>query len=151
MGEAAIGAPKRVCGVRKVERRASPPSADALAARNHTQEWKKEGGKGGKRGDGTGTTTYPNRHPPNHQGLPTRNTTGTCVSDDIQILHADDVNGGESGVGSRGAGDTSSVRNLDIDKVGAADSRTGFVAVMVIIVIERIKLFKTRGSVRGRR
>ena len=48
-------------------------------------------------------------------------------------------------------GDTSSVRNLDMDKVGAADSRIGFVVVMVIIVVERIKPFKTRGSVRGRR
>jgi energy-converting hydrogenase Eha subunit C len=36
-------------------------------------------------------------------------------------------------------GNTSSVRNLDVDKVGAADSLTGAVMVMVIIVVERIK------------
>jgi len=57
------------------------------------------------------------------------------------------VNGREW-CGFAGDGNISNVRNLDIDKVGAADSLTGFVVVMVIIVIERIKLFKTRGSVK---
>jgi hypothetical protein len=66
-------------------------------------------------------------------GLPTHTTTCTCG---IRVLHVDDANG--SWCGFTGAGNTS-VGNLDVDKVGAADSLTGAVMVMVIIVIERIK------------
>jgi hypothetical protein len=50
--------------------------------------------------------------------------------------------GTESGVGSCnfvGAGNTSSVQNLDVDKVGVADLLTAVIGlvIMVIIVIER--------------
>ena len=79
---------------------------------------------------GTGTTAYPHRHRPVHHGLPMRTTTGTCGSGGILVLHVDDGNGWWCGFTA--AGNTSSVRNLDIDKVGA-------VMVMVIIVVERVK------------
>ena len=70
------------------------------------------------------TTAHPHRHRPIHHGLPTRGTTGTCGRGDIRVLHADDVSGGAWG-GLAGAGNTSIVRNLDVDKVGAANSLTG--------------------------
>jgi hypothetical protein len=54
----------------------------------------------------------------------------------IRVLHADDGNKGWDGFA--GAGNPSSVRNLDVDKVGVADSLTGAV-VMAIMVVERIK------------
>jgi hypothetical protein len=74
---------------------------------------------------------------------PTRTTTGTCGSGGIRVLHADD---GNQGCGFAGAGNTSGVRNLDVDKVGAADSLTGAVMVMMIIVVERIKRSRREGS-----
>ena len=56
--------------------------------------------------------------------------TGTCGSDSIRVLHADDY---ELRVlwdrGLSGVGKTRSVPNPDVDKVGAASSLTG--AVMV--------------------
>jgi hypothetical protein len=53
----------------------------------------------------------------------------------IRVLHADDANGGLEGVGN-----TNRVRNLDVDKVGAASPLTGADMVMVIIIVEIIKL-----------
>ncbi|KAF8497805.1 hypothetical protein F5888DRAFT_1634238 [Russula emetica] len=41
--------------------------------------------------------------------------------------------------GFAGPGNTSSVRNLDVDKAWAVDSLTGAVIIMVIIVVERMK------------
>ena len=38
-----------------------------------------------------------------------------------------------------GAANTNSVRNLDIDKIGAGDSLTGAVMFVVTIIIERIE------------
>jgi hypothetical protein len=86
-----------------------------------------------------GTTAYPHRYRPIHHRLLTRTTTGTCGSGGIRVLllrllHADNGNGGWRGV--TGAGNTSSVRNLDVDKVGAV---MGHGVMMVIIVVERIK------------
>ena len=66
-----------------------------------------------------GTTAYLYRRRAIHHWLPTRTTTSTCGSGDFRVLHAhaDNVNGGAC-CGFAGAGYTSSVRNLDIDKVG---------------------------------
>jgi hypothetical protein len=89
---------------------------------------------------GTGTTAYPHRRRPIDYGLPTRAATRTCGSGGIRVLHPDDANGGWCGF--TGAGNTNSVRNLDVDKVGAADSLTQVVMVIVIIVVERIKSSK---------
>ena len=91
----------------------------------------------GRRMVGTGTTAYPHRRRPAHHGLPTRTTTGTRGSGGILVLHVDDGNG--RWCEFAGAGNTCSVRNLDVDKVGAADSLTGAVMAMVIVVVERIK------------
>jgi hypothetical protein len=85
----------------------------------------------GRRMSGTGTTAYPHRRRPIYHRLPMRTTTSTCGSGAIRVLHPDDANGGWCRFA--GAGNTSSVRNLDIDKVGA-------VIIMVIIVVERTKL-----------
>jgi hypothetical protein len=62
----------------------------------------------------------------------------------VLVLYADDGNGGWCGFA--GAGNTSSVWNLDVDKVEAADLLAGtvMVTVLVIIVIERIKLRDAR-------
>jgi hypothetical protein len=84
---------------------------------------------------GTGTTAYPHRHRPIHHRLLTRTTTGTCGSGGtrvllLRVLHADGGNRGWCGF--TGAGNTSSVRNLDVDKVGVTDSLTGAVMVMVL-------------------
>ena len=68
---------------------------------------------------------------------PDAHHTGTCGKGGIRALHADNGKGGWHRFA--GAGDGSSVRNLDVDKVGAADSLTGAVVIMVTIVIERIK------------
>ena len=94
-----------------------------------------------------GTAAYPYRRRAIHHGLPTRTTSSTCGSGNFRVLHAhsDDVNGGAC-CGFAAAGYTSSVRNLDIDKVGAANSLIG--AVMAIVV-ERIKLFNTRVTSSG--
>ena len=72
---------------------------------------------------GTGTTAYPHRCRPITNGLPTRTTTGTCDSGSIRVLHADDAN--EGWCGFAGARNIGSVRDLDVDKVGTADSLTG--------------------------
>jgi hypothetical protein len=78
-----------------------------------------------------------------YYGLLTRTITGTCGSSGIRVLHADDANGGSCGFAQ--AGNTSSARNLDVDKVGAADSLLAVVVmVMVIIVVERIKIKRSR-------
>jgi hypothetical protein len=100
----------------------------------------KEEGKKGKEGDRwhghyglpASSSSYPSR-------VPMCTTTGTCGSGGIRVLHAGDAKGGWCEFA--GAGNTNSVRNLDVDKVEAADSLTGAVMVMVlvIIVIERIK------------
>jgi hypothetical protein len=87
-----------------------------------------EGGR--KEGEGTrmggvSTTAYPHRHRPIHYRLPMRTTTRACGIGGIRVLHVDDAN--EGWCGFAGAGNTSSVRNLDVDKVGAADSLTGAV------------------------
>ena len=85
--------------------------------------------EGGKRENGwheQGTTAYPHHRCEIHHGLPTHTTTGTYGSGGIQIVHDDD------GCGFAGAGNSSSVRNLEVGKVGA-------VTVMVIIVVNRIK------------
>ena len=107
------------------------------------------GRRKGRRGRKKGMAAYPYRRYAIHHGLPTRTTTSTCGSGDFRVLrgHADDVNGGGC-CGFAGAGYTSSlsVRNLDIDKVGAANSLIG--AVMAIVV-ERIKVFKTRVTSSG--
>jgi hypothetical protein len=79
---------------------------------------------------------------PIHHGLPTRTTRGTCGSGGIRVLHANDANRGWYEFA--GAGNTSSVRNLDVDKVGAADSRAGAVIIIVITFVERIKRQDTR-------
>ena len=81
----------------------------------------REGEKGRRRGC-TGTMAYPHHHRPIHHGLPTRTTAGLCGSDGIRVLHADDANRGWCGF--VGAGNTGSVRSLDVDKVEAADSLT---------------------------
>src|ERR1700755_1626999 len=70
----------------------------------------------GKRMVGMGNTAYPHRHRPVHHGLPMRTTTGTCGSGSIIILHVDDGKG--RWCGFAGAGNTSSVRNLEVDIVG---------------------------------
>ena len=94
-----------------------------------------------------GTTAYQYRRRAIHHGLPTRTTSSTCGSGNFRVLqaHSDDVNRGAC-CGFAGAGYTSSVRNLDIDKVGAADS---LIAAVMAIVVERIKLFKTRVTSSG--
>ena len=66
-----------------------------------------------------------------------RTTTCTCGSRGLRVLHADYGNGGWREFA--GVGNTSRVCNFDVEKVGAADSFTWAVAVMVIIVVGRIK------------
>src|SRR6266566_6748338 len=63
----------------------------------------------------TGTTTYLHRRRPIHHGLPTRTTTCTCGSGGIRVLQTDDGHGGWCRFA--GAGNTSGVWNLDVDKV----------------------------------
>jgi len=60
----------------------------------------------------------------------------------IPVLHADDRKGGWCGFA--GAGNTSSVRNLNVDKVGAAESLTG--ATMVIKRIKRSRHEEVEGG-----
>jgi hypothetical protein len=50
----------------------------------------------------------------------------------------------EGVVGSRELATPTECGNLDVDKVGAADSLTEAVTVMVIIIVERIK--RSRGE-----
>ena len=76
---------------------------------------RRENGWHGHYGSLASSSPDPSRAPEVH------NTTGTCGSGGIRVLHADD--GG--GVGSREL--ASSVWNLDVDKSGAADSMTGSV------------------------
>ena len=86
LGAAAVGAHKRVPGVCREESRASPRSERPCSTGPYT---------GAEEGwDGTGTTTYPHRRPPTHHGLPTALPLARG-SDDIRVLRADDVNGGE--------------------------------------------------------
>ena len=73
--------------------------------------------------DGTGTRAYPHHRCQIHHGFPTHTTTGTYGRGGIRIIHDDD------GCGFAGAGDSSSLRNLDVDKGGA-------VMIMVIIVVK---------------
>ena len=75
---------------------------------------------------GTGTTAYPHHRCQIHHGLPAHTTTSMYGRGGIQIVHDDD------GCGFMRAGNSSSVWNLDVGKVGA-------VMVMVIIVIKRIR------------
>lgn len=70
---------------------------------------------------------YTGAESPINRGLPKRTTNCTSGSGGI---HAGDANGGWCGF--TGASNTSSVRNLDVNRVGA-------VMVMVIVVVERIK------------
>ena len=100
-------------------------------------ERKKEGLGEGKTMGCTGSMAPHHRRPIYHGG-PTRTTTGACGSDGIRVMHADDENGG---VGSRELATPAvcGISSLDVDKVGFADSLTGAVIAMVIIVIERIK------------
>ena len=100
----------------------------ALAARDHTQEQKKDGMARARRL--TRIVALPITG--SRRALPLARG-----SDDIRVSRADDVNGGEW-CGFTAAGNTSSVRNLDIDNVRAADSLTGSVMAMAI-VIEKIK------------
>jgi hypothetical protein len=101
---------------------------DAFAARDQTRERKEEGKK---RKDREWAARHygltPHRRRPIHHGLPTRTITGTCGSGGIRALHVDDGNGGWYGFA--GAGNASSVRNLHVDKVGAADSLAGAVII----------------------
>lgn len=92
-----------------------------------------------------GTRTTVVRLPASLSSDPSLTTTGTCGSSGIRALHADDANGGSSRFA--GAGNISSARNLDVDKVGAADSLLAVVVmVMVIIVVERIKIKRSRSE-----
>ena len=67
----------------------------------------------------------------------TCSTICTCDSGGIQALDVNDENGGWGRLA--GAANTNSVRNLDIDKIGAGDSLTGAVMLVVTVVIERIE------------
>jgi hypothetical protein len=88
---------------------------------------RKESGWHGHYGLPTSSSSYPSWAPDVHHYC-------TCGSGGIRVLHAGDTKGGWCGFA--GAGDISSVRNLDVD-----DSLTGAVMVMVlvIIVVQRIK------------
>jgi hypothetical protein len=99
------------------------------------EEGRKEGEEW--RMGGTGTTAYPHRRRPIHHRLPTRTRTGMWGNGGIRVLYPEDANGGWCEFA--GAGNTSSVWYLDVNKVGAADSLSGVVMVMVFIVVERIK------------
>ena len=82
--------------------------------------------------------TYPHRRRPIHHGLPTRITTGTCDSGGYSNPACSMLTmRTEGGVGLRELGTPAECGNLDVDKVGAADSLTGAVMVMVIILVEK--------------
>jgi hypothetical protein len=85
---------------------------------------RKKGKKGGKENGWHGHYGLPASSSSDPSQAPRLTTTGTCGSGGIRVLHADD---GNQGCGFAGAGNTSGVRNLDVDKVGAADSLTGAV------------------------
>ena len=53
------------------------------------------------------------------------------------MLHADDAYSTEGVVGPRELTTPAECGNLEVDKVGAGDSLTGAVIVMVIIIIEK--------------
>ena len=158
-GRSQLGRPRPRCrtqaGIRCLERRkrswrGSPKCRRFRSTKPYTGaegERELEGGEGRRRGSCIGTTAHPYRRRAIHHGLPMRTTTSTCGSGDFRDLHAhaDDVNGGAC-CGFAGASYTSNVRNLDIDKVGAANSLIG--AVMAIVV-DRIKLLKTRVTSSG--
>lgn len=98
---------------------------------------------------GTATMAYPHRRRrrPIDHGLSMCTTTSTYSSGKIRVLHADDADGGWCGF--TGAGNTSSVLNLEVEKVGVADSLTRAVITMVIIVGEQIKCSSARKQMRG--
>ena len=61
---------------------------------------------------GTGITAYSHHRYQTYHGLPTHTTTSTYGRGGIRIVHNGD------GCGFAGAGNSSSVRKLDIDKGG---------------------------------
>ena len=112
-----------------------PPIANAFAIRDHTREPRNDEEGRGVRWQGH-STTYPHRRRSIDHELPIRNTIGTSGTGRIRVLHADDENGRWWCGFAAGAANTSSVRNLDIDKIGAADSLTRAVMIMMIIVVK---------------
>ena len=109
-----------------------------------------EEGKNGKEGEWV-ARAYPHRRRPIHHGLPTRTMTGMCSSGlysnpacSMLTIRTEGV------VGSRDLATPAECGNLDVDKVGAADSLSGAVMVMVIIdssSLKKNKKFKTPGRV----
>ena len=140
LGVAAMAAHKRVIWCLKGERRVSesPPSADSFAAQDHTRE-RKEERKNGKEREWV-ARTYPHHRRPIHHGLPTRTTTGTCGSGGYSNPACSMLTMRTEGVvGLRELGTPAECGNLDVDRVGATDTLTDAVMVMVIIIVERIK------------
>ena len=102
-----------------------------FAAQDHTRERKEEEGKMETTSEGEWVArTYPHRRRPVHHGLPTRTTTGACSSGgysspvcSILTMRTEGV------VGLRELVTPAACENLEVDKVGTADSLTR--AVMV--------------------
>jgi hypothetical protein len=136
LGAAAMAAHKRVSGVSKEQGIARVLRVQTLSqhgeihgsGRKKERRRRKEKEWHGHYGLPASSSSDPSRAPDAHHHC-------TCGSGGVRVLHGDD--GGWFRFA--GAGHTSSVRNLDVDKVGAADSLTRAVMVMVIIVVERVK------------
>jgi hypothetical protein len=107
-----------------------------FAAKDYIRE-RKEKGKNGKEGEWV-AWAYPHRRRPIYHGLPTRTTTGTCSSGGYSSPACCMLTMRTEGVvGPRELATPAECGNLEVDKVGAGDSLTGAVMVMVIIIVEK--------------
>ena len=83
---------------------------------------------------------YPHHHRLIHHRLPTRTPTGMFSSGGYSSPACSMLTMQMEGVvGSRELATPAKCGNLDVDKVRAADSLTGAVMVMVIIIVEKKK------------
>jgi hypothetical protein len=108
-----------------------------FTAQDHTRERKEEGNRRKKEGEWV-ARAYPHRRRPIHHGLPTRTTTGTFSSGGYSSPACSMLTMRTEGVvGLRELATPAKCRNLDVDKVRAANSLIGAVMVMVIIIVEK--------------
>ena len=115
-----------------------------FAAQDHTWERKEEGNRRKKEGEWV-ARAYPHRRHPIHYGLPMCTTTGTFSSGRYLSPACSMLTMRMEGVvGSWELATPAECGNLDVNKVGAADSLTGAVMVMVIIIVEKKKIKSSR-------
>ena len=110
-----------------------------FAAQDHTRERKEEGNRRKKEGEWV-AWAYPHRCRPIHYGLPMHTTTGTFTSGRYLSPACSMLTMRTEGVvGLWELATPAECGNLDVNKVGAADSLTEAVMVMVIIIVEKKK------------